>query len=100
MTTIFFVTRHAGAREWAERHGVIVDEVAEHLDPECINTGDLVIGSLPVHLVAEICRRGGRYKHLSMDIPPSHRGQELSADDMERFGARLEEFRVECVSTQ
>ena len=94
-----FVTRHAGAREWAKRQGIIVDEVAEHLDPECINPGDLVIGSLPVHLVAEICRRGGRYKHLSMDIPPGHRGQELSADDMERFGARLEEFRVETIRT-
>ena len=89
-----FVTRHAGAREWAERQGIIVDEMVEHLDPETINPGDLVIGTLPVHLVAEICRRGGRYKHLSMNIPPEHRGRELSADDMEKFGARLEEFIV------
>ncbi len=94
-----FVTRHAGAREWAERQGIIVDDLVEHLDPECINPGDLVIGTLPVHLVAAICRRGGRYKHLSMDIPPDHRGQELSADDMERFHARLEEFRVESIGT-
>ncbi len=94
-----FVTRHRGAREWAERQGIVVDDVVEHLDPERINPGDLVIGTLPVHLVAQICRRGGRYKHLSMDIPPDHRGQELSADDMQAFGARLEEFRVESIST-
>ena len=89
-----FVTRHAGAREWAKRQGIIVDDVAEHLDPECINPGDLVIGSLPVHLAAEICRRGGRYKHLSLEIPRDMRGQELSADDMEKYGARLEEFFI------
>ncbi len=94
-----FVTRHAGAREWAERQGIIVDELVEHLDPDSINPGDLVIGTLPVHLVAAICRRGGRYKHLSLDIPPDHRGQELTADDMERFHARLEEFRVESIGT-
>jgi len=89
-----FVTRHAGAREWAERQGIIVDEMVEHLDPETINPGDLVIGTLPVHLAAEICRRGGRYKHLSMNIPPEHRGRELSADDMEKFCAKLEEFII------
>ncbi len=95
-----FVTRHAGAREWAERQGIIVDEMVEHLDPEIINPGDLVIGTLPVHLVAEICRRGGRYKHLSMNIPPEHRGRELSADDMEKFGATLQEFQVTPVARE
>ncbi len=89
-----FVTRHGGAREWAARQGLRVDEFLAHLDPRSINPGDLVIGSLPVHLVAEICRRGGRYKHLSMQVPPEARGRELTAEEMERYGARLEEFRV------
>lgn len=93
-----FVTRHAGAREWAERRGINIDEVIEHLPPdkisEIINPGDLVIGSLPVNLAADICRSGGRYKHLSLNVPPEVRGRELSADDMEQFGATLEEFIV------
>ena len=89
-----FVTRHAGAREWARRQGLVVDEVVEHLEPEEVHAGDLVIGTLPVHLVAEINRRGARYKHLTLDIPPEHRGRELSADDMEKFGARLQEYCV------
>jgi len=93
------VTRHAGAREWVTRQGIVVDEILEHLPPEkidkTINPGDLVIGSLPVSLVAQICRRGGRYKHLSMNIPPDARGRELSADDMEKFCAKLEEFIIQ-----
>ena len=56
--------------------------------------GDVVIGTLPVHIVAEICARGGRYLHLTLDVPPQARGRELTADDMERFGARLEEYEV------
>ena len=95
-----FVTRHAGAREWAARQGLTVDEVVDHLDPETINPGDLVIGTLPVHLVAEICQRGGRYLHLVLNVLPEARGRELSADDMEKFGARMEEFRVASLNEE
>ena len=89
-----FVTRHAGAREWARRQGFAVDEIVDHFDPETVQPGDIIIGTLPVHLAAEICRRGGRYFHLVLNVPPEHRGRELSADDMEKFGARLEEFSI------
>ena len=91
---IIFVTRHAGAREWAERQGLAVDEIVDHLDPETVQPGDIIIGTLPVHLAAEICRRGGRYLHLVLNVPPEARGREFSADDMEEFGARLEEFSI------
>lgn len=92
----YFVTRHKGAIEWALRKGVDARLVA-HLDPEEIGPGDLVLGPLPVHLVAEVNRRGGRYFHIEMAVPEEARGRELSADDMERFGARLVEFRAERV---
>jgi len=89
----FLVTRHAGALEWAARQGIHA-EALEHLDVKQIRPGDVVIGTLPVHLAAEICARGGRYVHLSMEVPQEARGRELTADDMERFNARLEEFEV------
>lgn len=94
MTTLF-ITRHPGAREWARRQGFAIDRLVEHLDPADIRAGDSVLGSLPVNLAAEVCGRGGRYFHLTLPLPPEWRGRELSADDMERFGARLEEFFVE-----
>ena len=96
MTTIF-VTRHAGAVEWARRRGVAADEMVAHLDPGRIAPGDIVIGTLPVHVAAEICARGGRYLHLSLNTPPEARGRELTAADMDRFGARLEEYEVRRV---
>ncbi len=92
--TVIAVTRHAGARDWLARRGIQVDRHTEHLDVDLIQPGDTVIGTLPVHLAAEVCRRGARYLHLSLDLPAEYRGRELSTDDLERFNARLEAYRV------
>ncbi|MCM8611180.1 CRISPR-associated protein Csx16 [Accumulibacter sp.] len=93
MTTLF-ITRHPGAVVWAARRGLNVGRQIAHLDPANIHPGDVVIGTLPVNLAAEVCARGGRFFNLSLDAPPEARGQELSADDLERYGARLEEYIV------
>ena len=86
--------RHPGAREWLARQGIPVDRLTSHLEVEQLRPGDTVIGTLPVHLAAEVCRRGGRYLHLVLDSPPEARGKELSAEEMERYGARLEPYEV------
>jgi CRISPR-associated protein Csx16 len=91
----FFITRHPGAVEWAARQGVAVDRTVAHLDPAEIHAGDVVIGTLPVHLAAQVCARGARYLHLVLDLPRERRGLELTAGDMMRYRARLEEYRVE-----
>jgi CRISPR-associated protein Csx16 len=91
--TAYFVTRHPGAVDWAERQGITARMVA-HLDTGAVHPGDVVMGTLPVHLAAEICARGARYLHLSLDLPPEARGRDLSAEEMERFGAGLVEYAV------
>lgn len=94
---VYFVTRHPGARDWAAERGLAVDEIVAHLDVARVRGGDTVIGSLPVNLAAQVCARGGRYLHLSLDLPMEARGIELTAEAMRRYGARVEEFRVERV---
>ncbi|MDA8065380.1 MAG: CRISPR-associated protein Csx16 [Thermaerobacter sp.] len=95
--TVWFVSRHPGAREWAARQGFAVDETVAHLDPAQVQPGDVVLGNLPVHLAAELCAKGAQYWHLSLEVPAERRGQELSAADMERYGARLERYQVTSV---
>jgi CRISPR-associated protein Csx16 len=95
--TTYFVSRHPGATDWAREQGLTVDCAVAHLDPAQIQAGDVVIGTLPVNLAAEVCARGGRYLHLSLDLPAAWRGRELSAADMAACRARIEEYRVQRV---
>ena len=97
MSTIF-VSRHPGAVDWARRRGLAVEAWATHLDPAQLGAGDTVIGSLPLHLAAAVCERGARFLHLSLDIPAEWRGRELTADQLDLAGARLEEFFVKGIA--
>ena len=92
--TDYFVTRHAGASEWATRNGFNSVEVVAHFDPAVVNEGDKVIGTLPVHLAADVCGKGGQYYHLVLNLPADARGREISADDMESYGATVEQFII------
>jgi len=91
--TTYFVSRHEGALEWAQRQGIEATALS-HLDPDSITPGDRVIGALPVHIAAQICARGGHYCHLTLNLPPEARGRELSANEMTALGARICEYVV------
>ncbi len=93
--TVWLVSRHPGAVEWARRQGLAIDRLVAHLDLGEVRAGDTVIGTLPVHLAGQVCAAGARYLHLSLDLSPAHRGRELDADDLERCNARLEEYHVQ-----
>jgi len=92
--TTYLVTRHVGAVEWLAAQGFANVNHIPHFDPAQIQPGDQVVGTLPVHLAATVCGHGGRYYHLTLDIPAEARGRELTANDMRQFGARLEEYVV------
>lgn len=94
--TTWLVTRHASTIEWARRRGFIgaADKVVASLAARDVRRGDVVIGTLPVHLAAEVCANGGRYLHIAMDVPPEQYGKELSPEDMEACGADCRPFIV------
>lgn len=94
MSSSWFVSRHPGAKEWLVRQGMLVERQVSHLHPAEVSAGDRVFGTLPVHLVAELCAGGAHYYHLIIDLPASGRGRELTADEMEQYGARLVRFQV------
>lgn len=92
--TKYFISRHKGAKVWAEQQGLKFDVYLPHLDSVSINQGDIVAGTLPVNLAAKVCEQGGHYWNLSLDLPVSARGRELTADELTLYGAVLEEFMV------
>lgn len=96
--TTYFITRHTGALAWAKLHDVAFDVHLEHLsDLDSLQAGDVIIGTLPINMVAKLNERGVRYVHLSLDIPPAWRGRELTADELRECQASLQEFQVSLV---
>lgn len=92
--TTYFISRHPGARAWAAEQGLQIDQHLTHLNTALIQAGDTVMGTLPVHLAAAVCRQGARYTNLSLDLPAHWRGRELSASEMRQCNARLEGFDI------
>lgn len=92
--TVWFVTRHPGAIEWAAQQGLQVDRQVAHLDVAEVQPGDVVIGILPVNLAAQVCSKPARYLHLSITQSFAQRGVELSAQQMRDAKACLQEFNV------
>lgn len=91
----FVVTRHQGALDWLIQKGFNFDEHILHLDLAQLNSGDKVVGNLPIPMVADMNAKGVEYWHLAFNVPFELRGVELSADQLEDLGISLVRYRVE-----
>jgi CRISPR-associated protein Csx16 len=91
---IWFVTRHAGAREWAARQGVFWDRELTHWENENIRPGDRVYGTLPCQIAASVCDAGAEYWHLELSVASISRGCELTADEVVLAGARCVRYEI------
>ncbi|MFV2029260.1 CRISPR-associated protein Csx16 [Neisseria sp. S1] len=95
---IYFVSRHEGAIEWMKQQPEWrVDRFVRHLDPVYVRPGDVVLGTLPLHLAAEVCARGAAFYFLTLPQTESRRGSEYSVEEMERLGCRLQRFDVRAL---
>lgn len=92
---IYVVSRHAGAVQWLQ---TVISEpyvLLTHLhDVDFVCAGDIIVGTLPVNLIAKVNALGARYFHLNIPMPADLRGQELTADQLTQLGASLIEYSV------
>lgn len=93
MSTIF-VGRHPGAVSWMKTKRVPVDRWVDALDIDDVKPGDIVVGTLPVHLIADVCGRGARFVALCLDIPRNLRGAEFTEEEVGLLNGRLEAYEV------
>lgn len=90
------VTRHTGALQWvADQLGQPVRSIA-HLEPEAIEPGGCYYGVFPLNLAAAICAAGSQCWAISLNLPESLRGQELSAHQLNALNARLVCYDVQA----
>ena len=93
----YFITRHAGAKQWAENEALDIDAFIPHVADEFLANlqfKDTVIGTLPVHLASKVCDTGARFYFLTMDIPVHLRGKELTGNEMHECNVCLLPFKV------
>lgn len=95
--TNWLVSRHLGAIEWIQLQGIKIDKQVEHLDISQVKAGDLVVGTLPIQLAAEVCARKAKYLHLCLDMPQTLRGKELDCETLIELGAKLKEFKISFI---
>ena len=99
--SVYFVSRHAGAIEWIKQQTQWqIDQFVSHLDPAIIQANDVVLGTLPLHLAAEVCERGASFYFLTLPQQFSERGIEHSAESMWIAGAKLQRFHVQRMATE
>ena len=65
-----------------------------HLDARQVTAGDTVIGTLPVHIAADICSRGARFFFLELHLELNQRGVELTESDMLKANCSVKEYFV------
>ena len=92
--TYWFVSRHQGAVAWARARKLPIDRFVPHLNVDDVLSDDTVMGTLPVELAAEVCRRGARFYALCMTVDEARRGHDLTAGDLAGQGACLQRYHV------
>lgn len=90
----WFVSRHPAAIEWAKRQAFTIDNWVGHLNPELVAAGDVVIGTLPVHLAEEVCSRGAAFYFLIVPLELHQRGKELDLAEMQAAACSVQRYRV------
>ncbi len=91
MTNNVIVARHTGLVEWLRLRGVIGEVIPHVTDPSQIR-GKVVYGVLPLNLAAEAAEV---WVVDLPNLPAAKRGQELSIQEMDEFGATLSGYKVE-----
>lgn len=96
--TTWFISRHPGAIDWIKQQpDWHIDRYETHLNPEHIQAGDTVLGTLPIHIAADICARGASFYFLQLPQEAEKRGSEYSAQDMTDMGCTLKPYFIKTL---
>ncbi|MBR1374612.1 MAG: CRISPR-associated protein Csx16 [Cardiobacteriaceae bacterium] len=94
---IYFICRHQGTIDWVKsRKNIKIDVFLDHLDfrETEICAEDTVIGILPIDIAAQICEKGAKFYALKIHQELSERGQNFSADNLEKMNVSLRRFQI------
>ncbi|MDG6882239.1 putative CRISPR-associated protein, VVA1548 family [Phocoenobacter uteri] len=90
----YFISRHQGAIDWIKSQQIDVDQFVDHLDMDMVKQGDTVIGTLPIHLAAQVCKKGAKFYFLSVNVTKEQRGRELNKNELVKQECKLQQFMI------
>ncbi|VEI57500.1 putative CRISPR-associated protein, VVA1548 family [Pasteurella multocida] len=92
---VWFVSRHQGAIDWIQQQGIHIDRFENHLNVDDIQADDVVIGTLPIHLAAQVCEKGAKFYFLSINVTAQQRGTELNVQQLNEQACSLQPFLIQ-----
>jgi CRISPR-associated protein Csx16 len=91
----WFVSGHLGSINWIKKQSTHIDHFVSHLDETAkLNCGDIVIGSLPIHLIAQLNSQGIRFISFQLDLPEHSRETELTEQQLTKLNVKMQEYIV------
>ncbi len=96
----YLVSRHGVALDWVSAQGFVVDEVLSHFDDAClerVQAGDVVMGTLPIQIVAELTLKGVCYYHLLIPLTSELRGRTLTLEELNSLDVQLVAFTAKKI---
>ncbi|WGE85078.1 CRISPR-associated protein Csx16 [Actinobacillus equuli] len=92
---VWFISRHQGAIDWIKQQAIQIDRFEQHFDVAEIQADEVVIGTLPIHLAAEVCQKGAKFYFLSVNVTREQRGTELTCEQLVKQGCSIEPFYIQ-----
>ena len=94
-TSTWFVSRHQGSIAWIKQKEIQIDHFVSHLDDStALKSGDVVIGALPIHIIAKLNDQGIRFISFHFNVLKEQRGKELSIEDLVQLNVQMREYIV------
>jgi len=70
-------------------------EVIDHLDDPRRFKNCLLVGNLPLPMVAELLRNGNRFVMVTLNVPKELRGKELGEEELKKYMKLYEITKLE-----
>lgn len=70
-------------------------EIISHMTEDNIPSNALVIGNLPIEMIAKVLEKGNRFVSVVLNIPQELRGKELNEEELKKYAKFIEVKRLE-----
>lgn len=98
--TTYIVSRHDATTQWILNnlpHGTTTAVHMKHFELQQVQKGDIVIGVLPIHIIAQITAIGAIFYSFEINTPFHLRGVELTLQQVENLSPKLVQYTAQKV---